>query len=633
MKKSSLFFVCLLSLSVCLQAELRFATVFGNGAVLQRQQPVAVWGWADPAAKVDVAFSGQTLSTNADPSGYWKVMLAPMEANAVGQKLAARSGSEQISIDDVLVGEVWIVAGQSNMRAGGPDKDNGVNPFYQTPAGASNLPAVRVRNNYPNVSLEPLADIQEGFRKDTDWVTKDDISGSNPIPYFFARILRDKLQVPVGLLYLAASGTNQAAWMSKETLESFPGDAKHPNFYEKYLAEKEAKLGKSSGNIKSWDDFLAAETEWFESQNGRWPGRGMTYVNYPTALYNGRIHPFAPYGVKGVIWHQGEAGPGGPYDQRLVAMFRQWRELYGQDFYAIWGTLSKYTKSQPSLAPNVSGFYRSGTNAHLRRALTLFEGDPKVEYVELYDLGNDDTHFTQKAESGRRMALAALDLAYGQPQTYTGPRIADSKFEGGKVFLKFDQVGEGLVYRPSINGISGFYVQDDKGQSRWANVEVLSKDSIALSHPDLSTIAYVAGGAASNPHETLLNSDGIPLSPFSLNPGKVRTTKTENPVSLVKFESNPGGKVNLHFSHAQQEGYMFELRERRGPKGKTSTMKVYVPNEWQGVEVEQKGTALAFEALVEDENRFLKIEPTVNGEQVIVAEKGKAEIFRSIDRY
>ncbi|MDF3129159.1 sialate O-acetylesterase [Kiritimatiellaeota bacterium B1221] len=633
MKKSSLFFVCLLSLSAYLQAELRFATVFGNGAVLQRQQPVAVWGWADPAAKVEVAFSGQQLSTNADASGYWKVMLAPMEANASGQKLAARSGSEQVSVDDILVGEVWIVAGQSNMRAGGPDKPNGVNPFYQTPADAANLPAIRVRNNYPNVSLEPLDDIMPEFRKKTDWVTKDDLSGNLPIPYYFARILRDKLQVPVGLLYLAASGTNQAAWMSKETLESFPGKGSFPNFYEQYLAEKEARLGKSKGAIQSWEDFLKAQDEWFESQNGRWPGRGMTYVNYPTALYNGRVHPFAPYGVKGVIWHQGEAGPGGPYDQRLVAMFRQWRELYGQDFYAIWGTLSKHTKSQPPLNPAISGFYRSGTNGHLRRALTLFEGDPKVEYVELYDLGNDDTHFTQKAESGRRMALAALDIAYGQPQTYTGPRIADSKFEGGKVFLKFDHVGEGLVYRPSINGISGFFVQDDQGQSRWANVEVLSKDSIVLSHPDLNNIAYVAGGAASNPHETLLNSDGIPLSTFSLNPGKVRTGKVDQPVELVKFESNPGGKINLHFSHAQQEGYMFELRERRAPKGKTATMKVYVPSEWQGVEVVQQGSALPLEAVVEGENRFLKIEVAVNGGQVTVAEKGKLELFKGIDRY
>lgn len=633
MKKILILSICYLcAWASVLHAELRLADVFGNGAVLQRQQPVAVWGWADPGAKVDVAFAGQALSAVADATGYWKVMLAPMEANALGQKLTVRGGGEQVAIDDVLVGEVWIVAGQSNMRAGGPDKDTGVYPFYQSPADSGNLPGIRVRNAGGGVSLVPLADVQEGFRGDTAWTAKDTLSeGSNPLPYYFARVLRDQLQVPVGLLYLAVSGTNQTAWMSKESLESFPG-AGAANYYEEFLGQAEDKLGKSSGSIKSWDDFLQAQDEWFESKKGQWPGRGQTFVNYPTALYNSRVYPVAPYGVRGVIWHQGEAGPRGPYAERLVAMFRQWRELYGQDFYAIWGTLSKHTKDQPPLVPAEWGFYRSWTNTSLRQALDLFGDDPKVEYVDFYDLGNDDTHFNQKAEAGRRMALAAMDKVYGQPQIFTGPRLADSKIQGNQVFLKFTHVGEGLVYKPSINGISGIYLLDSKGQARWGDVKLLGPDTLVATHPDLADIAYVSWAAAPNPHETLFNSDGIPVSRFNLNPGKVSLPKADQPVKLVNFEA-PGGGINLHMNHVRRDGYMFELRERNAPKDKTFPLKVYIPTEWQGVEVEQAGGALAFEALVEDNNRFLKVEAGVNQGPVTVAENGKAENFRSIDRY
>jgi sialate O-acetylesterase len=633
MKRFALVVLCF-----CLQAPLfaapRMADIFQDGMVLQRQLPVPVWGWADAGASVDVSFAGQTVSAKADDKGYWKAVLQPLEASNEGRELVMKCGTEQITLKNILVGEIWLVAGQSNMRAGGPDEDTGIYPHYVSKGTEGGAPEIRIRDFGWGASLEPYEDTDPAGRGKETWnvLVENPPAKSMNLGQYFCRVLRDELKVPVAMVIVAFSGTNQAAWMSRESLEAFPGDGGAANFYQSFMAEKEKGLAAGKDGAKSFEEFKQLETAWREKQTGQWPGRGATFVNFPSSLYNTRIHPLAPFAIRGVLWHQGEAGPGGPYGERLVAMFRQWRKLWGTDYAVIWGTLSRHTINQPPLAPQTEGFYRSGTNVEIRRALELFGGDPLAEYVEFYDLGNDDTHFLQKAEAGRRMALAALTKVYGQSHAYNGPRLSESSLKGNTARLVFSHVGDGLVHQPSLNGISGIYLRGPDGTSRWAEVKVVDKNTLECSHPDISDVQVVAYGSHPNPHETLFNTAGLPASPFSLNPNKLNFKDPQPSSELVTFTTEKG-KNAAQVVHVRREGYVFNVVKGRGGADGTHTVKALIPEEWKGCEVEVDGKALTFETLTEGGASFARFEVSTGGPFVVVAQPGKAAQFRKVNRF
>jgi sialate O-acetylesterase len=347
-------------------------------------------------------------------------------------------------------------------------------------------------------------------------------------------------------------------------------------------------------------------------------------------LYNTRIHPLAPFAIRGVIWHQGEAGPGGPYGDRLVAMVRQWRTLFGQDFDFIWGTLSRSTTVAPPLEPIRSSFYRSGTNRSIRGAISGFGDDKRVAMVELYDLGNEETHFLQKNEMGRRYALAALALSHGQPVLYSGPRMVETNIQGDRATVRFDLVGEGLVFRPSINGISGVYLRAKDGTARWGNVKIIDKSTMEVSHPDIKAIETIAYAEANNPHETLFNNEGFPASPFLVNP-----TNTKDPAAkfqLVAFDDKPKD-VQFQIAHVRRDGYVLQLKpDNRGKPG-PATLLAYIPSEWKGYEVEIGAKPVSVKETKQDGQTFVSFQADVDLKWIIVAEKGKAESFRKVNRF
>lgn len=626
-------FACLL-LVPCFtsHAATRVADLFQDGMILQRELPVPVWGWADAGAKIEVTFAGQTQSAQADAKGYWKAVLQPLEASREGRELVVSSGSDQISLKDVVVGEVWLVAGQSNMRAGGPDTDTGIYPHHVSPGTAAGAPDIRIRDFGHGASLEPLEDTDPAYRGKNKWtvLAENPPANSMNIGEYFCRIVRDELQIPVGMVIVAVPGTNQAAWMAKETLEQFPGAAPHANYYAEFFAGKEAELAKASGPLKSWDDFFKAETAWRLDPKGPSPSRGLTFANYPTVLYNTRIHPLAPFAFRGVLWHQGEAGPGGPYGQRLVAMFKQWRALFGTDLHLLWGTLSRSTGSQPPVSPFTESFYRSGNNHEIRKALDLFEGDPKADYVEFFDLGNDDTHFLQKAEAGRRMAMAVLSRVHARPQIYTGPRLVESKITGGTARLVFAHTGDGLTFQPSLNGISGIILRGPDGQARWAEVKQIDATTLECSHPEISDLQVVAYASNPNPHETLFNSAGLPASPFVLNPQNFRAKDPAPPMALVTLES---GTAAAHVTHVRRTGYVFQLKSAKNATAGPCVIRALLPEEWKGCVVEIDGSAIQAETVTQDGARFARFNTSPESGRIIVAESGQAESFRKVNRY
>jgi len=610
----------------------RLAHIFQDGLVFQREMPVPVWGWAAPGTEATVEFAGASVTARAGADGRWQATLPPMAASAEGRVLRARIGETVIERKNVRVGEVWIAAGQSNMNHAGPNRSTGLYPHPIVPEGRR---IVQIVEFGFGAELEPQSDVSIETPK--AWTALEELAPDAmlPLPAYFAHVVAEGVRVPVGVIRVAVSGTNQAAWMDRATLERFAGEDGKGNLYERMLARSNEAFGRQAGAIRSWEQFKAAEAEWRGARRGPWPGRALGGVvfNYPTALYNTRIHPLAPYAVRGVIWHQGEAGPGGPYGERMVAMARQWRSLFGQDFYFLWGTLSRETSSQPPLDPGMNWFYRSSTNEQLRLARALFGDDAKVEFAELYDVGDHDTHFLQKAEAGRRMGLAALSVAYGQRHVFTGPRLSDLKVEGARAIARFTHVGGGLAYRPSLDGISGVIVAAKGGPNRWAAVRVVDAETLEIAHPDGAAIDSLGYAVAANPHETIFNGAGLPASPFRHNVGNIPWSGQPVGARMVALSSDGKAGPRLNLAHVRREGYVFQLLKANAPADSVERCDVFIPGEWSGVEALADDQPLAVSAPAEkDGRRYVTISAPLN-RWITVAATGEGAALARIRRF
>jgi sialate O-acetylesterase len=315
-------------------------------------------------------------------------------------------------------------------------------------------------------------------------------------------------------------------------------------------------------------------------------------------------------------------------------MAGQWREHFGQDFYFIWGTLTRNTKASPPIEPQPAWFYRSATNGEIRKAIEHFGEDGRAALVELYDVGDHETHFLQKAEASRRFGLAALTLAYGQNHIYSGPLKADLTIEGGKAIVRFDRVGDGLIYKPSIDGISGVYVKGKDTAYRWAHVEVTGKDAIEVSHPDVPEITAVGYAVNDNPHETLFNSEGYPASPFKMNMERLPWSGHSGGTRLVALDGSSPSKPDISITHVRRGGYVFQLIGARGmPKDAQATVRAYIPKEWDAYVVESGQASIETGAKAKGDARFVTFTAPVDRTWIIVAEKDQVDDFRGINRF
>ena len=395
------------------------------------------------------------------------------------------------------------------------------------------------------------------------------------------------------------------------------------------------------------------------------------------------VHPLAPYALRGVRMNA-DATAGTGAAERIVAMVKQWRELFGQDFYFINCTRMRYATSQPPLTPM---FAADEQNNAIRESLKLFGGDKREDAVELKDLADWLSHYLEKAESGRRLGLAALTLAYGQKQTADGacPRMAETKIEHDKAIVRFDLVGDGMVYQPSIEGISGVYLRGKTGPGRWAQVKVLGKDTVEFSHPDIADLETVAYSQDTNPHETLFNSAGMPASGFLVT-APVNLPKAPDPVPPFQIVSMEGEDARFHIlnnaivknakidlAHVRRGGYVFQIvgdekvdlalqpvpgKDNNDEMEKSSATIPVTGIHPQGMErirsddwrygtdirfvngmpvskglVKTGGKLVKATETIKDGSRFVTFDAPIDRTWIIVAETGKAAGFRKINRY
>jgi len=430
--------------------------VFSDNAVLQRDIKIPVWGIANDGEKVTVKFNGQEVSTTAK-GGNWRVDLAPVKAGGPFELTIA--GENTITLKNILVGEVWIASGQSNMQWSVKQSDKP----EETVAASAN-PQIRLLTVTRRATPLPQTDIPA----DNKWVEcgPSTVGEFSAVAYHFGADLAKHLKVPIGLISTNYGGTPAEAWTSKEAIAADP-------------------------TLKAYHGVAANDKP-----------------NSPSGLYNAMINPLIPYGIRGAIWYQGESNAARAYEYRTLftTMIKDWRARWGEgDFPFLLVQLAPFTAIKPE--PGDSDW------AELREAQYLATKTlPNVGMAVITDLGDEkDIHPKWKQPVGHRLALAARAMVHGEDVEHCGPVLASKTIEGDKVVLTFDHAKGGLTAK---NGaLTGFTVAGEDRKFVRAMAEI-DGNKIIVSSPDVPKPVAVRYGWANFPVVNLFNKADLPATPF-----------------------------------------------------------------------------------------------------------------------
>jgi sialate O-acetylesterase len=488
------------------QAEVRLPAVFSDHMVLQRDTSVPVWGWADAGEKVTVRFAGNQAVATADDDGRWRVDLPAMPASADGRELSV-SASNTIVLGDVLVGEVWLCSGQSNMAWPVSRSTNA-----QAEINAADHPLIRLCTVANKIASEPQDDVTSA-----GWALCSPAAVPNftAVGYFFGRDLHEAIDLPIGLIHSSWGGTPAQSWTPRERLDADEQLAPITYRYEQALLVYDQRM----------EEFRAATTEYRNqvadaqaagADNAtihriRRPVQpmGPGHPHAPAGLYNAMIHGLAPFALRGAIWYQGESNAGYAVQYRtlLPTMIDSWRDLWGQDdFHFGIVQLANY-----QARPTQPG---TDTWAELREAQTMTAAnDPQAGLALAIDIGEaGDIHPKNKQDVGKRLALWARATVYGESIVYSGPVYRDMRVdEQGRVHLSFDHVGGGLDLRGEA--ANDFAISGADQQWVWADATVEGDEVIVWSDAVSEPVA-VRYGWSINPPANLYNAEGLPAVPF-----------------------------------------------------------------------------------------------------------------------
>ncbi len=439
--------------------------VFSDHAVLQRDMPLPVWGTAEPGSDVSVEFAGQRKRTRVANDGRWSVTLDPMPASADGRTMTIAGSDGTLEVKDVLIGEVWLCGGQSNMAWPVHASNNA-----DAEIAAGNAPWLRRIKAPHAVSRTPAGDIE------ASWVVSSSATVGNftAVGTFMARRLHEQLGVPIGLLDINWGGTRAEPWTPIAAMKT------HPRFRERI------------------DDADAATREIGRSD--------------PGVMFNAMLRPFIPYGIRGAIWYQGESNSKQPdeYASLLPLMIRSWREAWGQGDFPF-GIVQLAAFKAVSDDPVQGGWASLRDAQDLTHRLVRNTG-----LVVLIDVGDArNIHPGNKQAVGTRLADWALNRCHGRDDLpESGPFYRSHSVDGDAIVVHFDHVGDGLTGRRG-KPVDGFAILGSDGQWHWADVEVVGVDRLRVSHPDAMGAKAVRYAWQDNPvRANLVSGDGLPAAPF-----------------------------------------------------------------------------------------------------------------------
>ncbi len=480
------------------QADVTLPGILTDHMVVQRGRPVHIWGRAAANEAVSVSFRGETRQTTATAGGQWSVFLAPGEAG--GPFDLSIKGANSIAFKYVLVGDVWVASGQSNMEFKLQRAANA-----QAEIAAAKYPKIRRTLLARKVADHPMDDASA-----TPWVdiNPGNAADASAVAYFFARHLQEKLGgVPIGIIESFWGGTPVESWMSLRGISEDP--ALMPIFggWARSLEAWPTVEDRYQKQLAQWND-AAAKAKAAGTNPPAKPGRpetgpGGAYT--PAGLYNAMIAPLTPFAIRGAIWYQGESNanpnPNGAslYARAFQGMIRDWRRAWAiGDFPFLFVQLANY-KANPSWPELREAQRETLSLANTGMAVTIDVGNPT------------DIHPTNKQDVGLRLALAARAVAFGEKLEYSGPLYRQTVRDGAGLRVWFDHTGGGLVAKGGA--LKGFEVAgvDRRFVPAEARIE---GNSVVVSAPSVAAPLLVRYAWSDNPEASLYNGEGLPASPF-----------------------------------------------------------------------------------------------------------------------
>ncbi len=481
-----------LLLSAPAGADVAMPNIFTEHMVLQQGQKNRVWGTAAAGEEIKVSIGEQSQSTKAAADGKWQITLDPLPVG--GPYTFTVKGLNEIKFTDVLVGEVWICSGQSNMQW---SVNNSTDPDLER--ATAKYPKIRLIT-VPNVGTQ---EPQANFNGSWAHCTPETVGNFSAVGYFFGRQLHQTLDVPVGLINNAWGGSACEAWVRRDLLTS---DANY-----KPLMDRWEDLEKNyEKNVAEWK--IAADKAKAEGKNPPGHPDGQMKGNHrPANIYNGALKPTIGYGIRGAIWYQGESNAGRAYQYRdlFPLMIKSWRDEWQQgDFPFFWVQLADFQGEQPQ--PGESDW------AELREAQTMTMSKlPATGEAVIIDIGEGkDIHPRNKVDVGRRLARLALGDVYAVPNIATrSPIYKSMEKQDNKIVLSFEHVVGG--WRPfDVNEPRGFAIAGEDKKFVWAQAKILPDGKIEVWSDVVSQPASVRYAWATNPVCNLFSGAGLPLTPF-----------------------------------------------------------------------------------------------------------------------
>lgn len=444
-------------------ADVKLPSVIGSHMVLQRDATVPIWGWADPGEEVTVTLGDQKRSARPGDDGRWQVQFKGLTAGGPHTLIVA--GKNEIALEDILVGEVWVCSGQSNMEWSVAASDN-----PQQEIAEAQFPNIRLFHVPRRASTQPLEDVVAEWKA----CSPQTVGTFSGVAYFFGRHLHRELDVPIGLIEVAWGGTRIEPWTPPV---GFAGN------------DKLADVAQRAAEIARMD-----------------PGAQVNQQQ-PTVLYNGMVKGVVPLGIRGAIWYQGESnrGEGMLYFEKMRALIGGWREVWNQgDFPFLFVQLAPFAyNGSPTALPEIW----EAQTAALKKI-------PNTGMAVTVDIGNvKDIHPRNKQDVGKRLALWALARTYGKKDlVYSGPIYKGMAVEESGVRITFDHVEGGLISRDG-KPLSHFQIAGEDKQFVPAQAKI-EGDSVIVSSPDVARPVAVRFGWDQLAEPNLANKAGLPASPF-----------------------------------------------------------------------------------------------------------------------
>jgi sialate O-acetylesterase len=498
----------LLMIVFCGRANVHFAPIFNEGAVLQCELPVNVWGTSDPGATVTVLFAGQKKNAVSDECGKWQVILDPMPASAVPCKMVVHSsiGNQLSEINNVVVGEVWLASGQSNIVVPLRNSDGGAARLEKT------VPEIRFIKVPQQTGLPPapLSAAQLSWKT----FAPPENQQIAAVAFFFAEYLLTNIAKPVGIIQSSYGGTPCHAWMSLESIEKAPSV--------RYMAEELRKGLSASRTDSEWKQqitdystYWRTFVEWEKNPQGDRPvDPGAVSMDNPfwsqspSVLYDNMIKPLIPYTARGVIWYQGETGASKPDEYRVLfpALITAWRDAWDRpDWPFLFVQLATYDSKNGDFVGQraVQALVRD-TVPHTGMALAIDCGEKA------------DIHPRAKQPVGERLARLALKQVYGMNMASRGPMYQTLEKDGSSVRVKFKYSEKTLKTSGGNPSVPGFELAGADGVFHPALAEIISENEVRVicNKVKAPLVLRYAWANWLDPPVTLQNSAGLPAEPF-----------------------------------------------------------------------------------------------------------------------